>query len=79
MGDSRQNSSINLLFEVLGLVTRQENEAEGSPPKCLLWFVDMVENKEGRSPVDFSTANNLLKQATNISSGLNLLLNKKEA
>ena len=54
-----------------GLVTRQENEAKGFPPKLPLWFVNMTESEEGKSPVEFSTAINLLRQATNILSGLN--------
>ena len=55
-----------------GLVTRQENEATRFPPKRLLWFfVNMAESEEGGSPVEFSTAISLLRQAANILSGLN--------
>ena len=54
-----------------GLVARQENEATRFPPKRLLWlFVNMAESEEDGSPVKFSTAISLLRQATNILSGL---------
>ena len=50
----------------------KKHEATRFPPKRLLWFfVNMAESEEGGSPVEFWTAISLLREATNILSGLN--------
>ena len=55
-----------------GLVTRQENEATGFPPKRLLWlFVNMAESEEGESP-NTSTTSTTISSTPKASPRVNL-------